>query len=80
MKAVTCACGTKYPRHPALEVECPQCHARAGVGCIRPSGHRGNAIQPHAERRQLAFTLYPCACLDQWERATIGTLTLSPAR
>lgn len=40
-------------RHPVFAVPCPDCDARAGVGCRRPSGHNvwGEA---HAARKQLA--------------------------
>ena len=52
---LTCnACGREWPRHPALEVECPVCGADVGLGCRRPSGHAGPFIEPHTEREQLA--------------------------
>lgn len=54
MAAVCHACGTEWPRHPALEVECPLCNAAVGVGCCRPSGHTGPFIEPHVEREQRA--------------------------
>jgi len=53
---VTChACGEEWPRHPALEVECPVCRAHVGVHCKKPSGHAfwRNAL-PHVEREQRA--------------------------
>jgi DNA-directed RNA polymerase subunit RPC12/RpoP len=34
-------CGQEWPRDPALEVVCPNCRARIGVRCKRPSGHGG---------------------------------------
>ena len=52
MTAICHRCGERWPRHPALEVECPKCHATVGVGCCRPSGHSGPLIEPHIEREQ----------------------------
>lgn len=38
--SVRCSkCGETWPRDPALEVPCPQCGAKVGVQCRRPSGH-----------------------------------------
>ena len=54
MAAVCNACGKEWPRHPALEVQCPICNAAVGAGCSRPSGHAGPLIEPHAEREQRA--------------------------
>lgn len=54
MTAICHACGQQWPRHPALEVECPVCAAAVGVGCSRPSGHAGPFIEPHIEREQRA--------------------------
>lgn len=54
MTAVCHRCGERWPRHPALEVQCPTCHATVGVGCFRPSGHAGPLIEPHVEREQRA--------------------------
>lgn len=54
MTAVCHRCGERWARHPALEVECPKCHATVGVGCCRPSGHAGPLIEPHIEREQRA--------------------------
>lgn len=51
------ACGQEWPRHPALEVACPECGALAGRGCKRPSGHAGPFIEPHAAREQVAVDL-----------------------
>jgi len=48
------ACGEEWNRHPALIVECPQCGAAAHADCVRPSGHSGPFIEPHAAREQLA--------------------------
>lgn len=53
---VTCRrCGTRWPRDPALEVECPSpgCGARVGAWCKRPSGHR--AMDIHRDRELLAM-------------------------
>ena len=60
-------CGDTWPTDPRLGVACPDCGAAVGVGCIRPSGHRGNAITPHKARRTLAFARHPCRCLARFE-------------
>jgi hypothetical protein len=58
---VSCSlCGQEWPRDPALEVECPKCHAKVGHYCIvrRPSGHTANFGQKdliHPQRDQLAM-------------------------
>ena len=52
--------GETWPRDPALEVECPTCHARVGVKCRRPSGH---SCELHHSRDQAAMDagfLRPC--------------------
>jgi hypothetical protein len=52
-KPVRCdACGQTWDRHPALEVECPQCHAKPGRNCRRPGEY--NLSDPHVAREQLA--------------------------
>lgn len=44
-------CGREWPRDPALEVECPDCHAAIGVQCRRPSGHSNfGKCNVHASR------------------------------
>ena len=40
--------------HPVWAVACPDCRARVGVGCIRPSGHRGNFVGLHRARKEEA--------------------------
>lgn len=51
-KPVTCHnCGQTWPRHPALEVKCPDCRAPVGQNCRRPSGHNCDI---HARREALA--------------------------
>lgn len=53
-RGVTCAlCGQSWPRDPALEVPCPTCHARVGVWCKSPSGHK--AMNLHAARDRAAI-------------------------
>jgi hypothetical protein len=42
--------------HPVYAVACPTCHKRAGVACIRPSGHK--AQDAHAERKALADAVF----------------------
>jgi len=60
---VSCsACGTQWPRDPALEVECPKCEAKIGHYCRvrRPSGHTtnfGNKTLIHPARDQLAMDM-----------------------
>jgi hypothetical protein len=64
-------CGETWPRDPALEVECPDCHKRVGAWCARPSGHR--AMTLHAARERLAMErgfLHRCP----------GPATAAPAR
>ena len=39
-------------RHPVLAVACPDCRKRAGVMCVRPSGH--GAADFHASRKRAA--------------------------
>lgn len=45
-------CGKTWTRDPVLEVVCPDCRARVGVWCKRPSGHK--AMNPHNSRDLLA--------------------------
>lgn len=45
-------CGVSWPRHPALEVACPDCKSKAGTKCRRPSGHSTSDF--HRSRRVLA--------------------------
>ena len=40
------------------EVACPQCQAKAGSYCKRPSGHSGPFVQPHQQRRQAAHLVW----------------------
>lgn len=65
----TIGCGDSWATDPRLAVPCPTCRQRAGVGCIRPSGHAGNFVKPHQARRDAAWALAPCACLAAWDRA-----------
>lgn len=51
--SVSCrTCGREWPRDPALEVVCPNCRAKVGQQCRRPSGH---GCDIHNERDQLAL-------------------------
>lgn len=43
-------------RHPVEAVACPDCQARAGAYCIRPSGHR--AADYHAARKAEADRVF----------------------
>lgn len=47
-------CNVTWPRDPVLEVECPDCRARVGVRCRRPSGHAGRFTALHVARDNLA--------------------------
>lgn len=54
-RPVTChACGQQWPRHPALEVACPDCRAPIGRLCRRPSDH---GCDVHVSREQLAIDM-----------------------
>jgi hypothetical protein len=60
MTATCSNCGEAWPRDPALEGECPSCHAPAGRRCKRPSGH---SCELHHSRDQAAMDagfLRPC--------------------
>ena len=46
-------CGRSWPRHPAREVACPDCLAKVGSRCKRPSGH--TAAEYHHGRVLLAY-------------------------
>jgi hypothetical protein len=52
MTAVCTECGQTWPRHPALEVPCPDCHQPAGRWCKRPSNHKAGNV--HRSREALA--------------------------
>lgn len=57
--SVSCRqCGQAWPRDPVLEVACPDCGAKVGQRCRRPSGHNvwGAA---HADRRRRAAEEIP---------------------
>lgn len=55
MKEATCnLCGQRWARDPRLEVPCPDCGAQVGQYCRRPSAHRGNFVEFHVAREQLA--------------------------
>lgn len=65
-KSFTCErCGDTWDFDPRLIVACPDCKAKVGVTCVRPSEHRTS--MPHKARRQLAFEQMPCSCLENWE-------------
>lgn len=46
-------CGRTWPRHPAREVSCPDCNARVGQRCRRPSEH--GAADYHRARYLAAY-------------------------
>lgn len=62
-------CGDRWAADPRLLVACTYCGARAGLGCVRPSDHRGNMVELHAARRKASFEAHPCRCLKNWEAA-----------
>lgn len=68
---VNCICGVEFPRDPRLEIECPTCHAKPGQRCRRPSEHvlKVGFGDWHSARKKLAFELFPCKCLEIWEKA-----------
>ncbi|MCX8571169.1 hypothetical protein [Aminobacter sp. MET-1] len=43
-------CDRSWPRDPALEVACPDCRAKIGAPCKRPSGHPLFAHGVHGAR------------------------------
>lgn len=43
-------------KHPVLAVPCPDCAARAGAWCARPSEHK--AMDLHGRRRQAADQVF----------------------
>jgi len=77
---VSCSrCGETWARDPALVVPCPQCLAPAGVGCIRPSGHR--AAELHRARDQAALDaglIAPCSALT-WDKLHQGRQLVADA-
>jgi hypothetical protein len=47
----TCnSCQYEFRQDPVFEVECPDCHAKAGQYCKRPSGHQGPLVPFHTAR------------------------------
>jgi hypothetical protein len=75
---VTCsACGEIWPRDPALEVECPTCHARPGRRCKRLSGH---PCELHASRDRAAMAagfLRPCPKGPSAQREQVAAAQLA---
>jgi len=66
---VQCAlCGEEWPRDPALEADCPDCHASVGQGCRRPAGHGAwgaGSIHKAREIRAMALgLLQPCPAMQ----------------
>jgi hypothetical protein len=45
-------------RHPVLAVACPRCNAGVNAHCKRPSGHQGNFVEPHSERKRQADEIW----------------------
>ena len=43
-------CGHSFRQDPCFEVDCPDCGAKKGQYCKRPSGHQGPLIPFHAAR------------------------------
>lgn len=57
-------CGHHYDLDPQLAVPCPECGAKVGSFCRRPSEHSGPMVNTHAVRDLLALALgkYDCGC------------------
>lgn len=47
-------CGEEWEKHPATVVACPDCKAKPGVACKRPSGHNVTRGEVHLSREQAA--------------------------
>lgn len=43
-------CGHEFAQDPPFMVACPECHAKIGQYCKRPSGHQGKFNNFHAVR------------------------------
>ena len=50
-------CGHEFEQDPVFQVECPDCHAKAGQYCKRPSGHQGPLVPFHVSRDIKALEL-----------------------
>ena len=68
------ACGQEYPQDPPFEVTCPQCGAKPGQYCKRPSGHQGPFVDFHAERDLEADRqgFYGHECVKPWEQQALS--------
>lgn len=76
--AVTCEdCGVAQPYHPVLAIECPDCGAKPGRKCKRPSGHRTR--QPHADRINAAYETGYTKCPCKTDNAVICAGSTVPA-
>lgn len=65
-------------RHPVLAVSCPDCRARVGAWCARPSGHR--AADFHQARKAEADRVF-IEQHGEWasiDRAPDGTWSIDP--
>lgn len=69
-------CGHTWWRHPYLEVACPDCFAKPGQWCRRPSGHSGPFVAFHdardVEALRLGFLDHGTDCglrTEDWPRA-----------
>ncbi|MBO3273104.1 zinc finger domain-containing protein [Hymenobacter defluvii] len=47
-------CGETWDKHPATQVACPDCKAKVGSPCVRPSGHTLMYGEVHIAREQVA--------------------------
>lgn len=70
------SCGEEWPRHPALEVACPDCGASVGVHCKKPSGHTfWKSALPHVAREQRALDegkMHRCRAARDEPAAAVG--------
>lgn len=68
-------CGEEWDTHPVLEVDCPDCGAKAHTWCKRPSEHP--AMELHVSREQRALDLgflKPCPASQRSREPQQGPL------
>ncbi|MEZ5784349.1 MAG: hypothetical protein R3D70_22635 [Rhizobiaceae bacterium] len=76
-------CDRWWPRDPAFEIVCPDCHAPVGSPCRRPSGHTVFAYGVHAARDLAVdaagkYGLCPTGRCGTYQR--VGSATDQPVR
>lgn len=73
-------CGLTWPYPLMLDVECPDCHAKPGSWCVRPSGHRASDIHYARDEAALdagALTICPEPYSRQHHRITLESARTS---